>query len=89
MLAEHADYKQRFEVAAQRFKQEARGVTNVEIAQSQAQMNANYSSAMLQAQQETQNPRFSTSASATCLNSRTTRIRRGTAIDCSTSRTQC
>jgi len=53
-LAEHEDYKHRFEVAAQRFKQEAREVTNVEVAQSQAQIHANYSSAMLQAQQEIQ-----------------------------------
>jgi len=52
--AEHEDYRNRFEAAAQRYKQEAREVTNVEVAQSQAQLHASYSSAMLQAHQQIQ-----------------------------------
>ena len=51
-VAKHEHYRQRFQTAAEHYKQEAREVTNVEIAQSQAQMNARYSSAMLQAEQE-------------------------------------
>jgi len=53
-LAEHADYRNKFEIAAQLYKQEAREITNVEVAQSQAQLHASYSSALMQAHNEVQ-----------------------------------
>jgi len=87
-LAEHENYTHRFEVAAQTYKIEAREVTRVEIAQSQAQMNAHFSSAMLQiTARDSTNARFSRSTRATCENSSASRVRRGAAINSSASRT--
>jgi len=53
-LQEHENYRSQFEIAAQRYKQEAREITNVEVAQSQAQLHATYNSALMQAHHEVQ-----------------------------------